>query len=105
MSWFLATHAPVGSGVVEHAADHAGHAHEVTRAAGPIDPALLPFITAIVVFGLAFLVLYLLVWPKITKGLDDRDRKIREEIEAAEAARAKANAALAEYERNLASAR
>ncbi len=65
----------------------------------------LPAITAMVVFLLAFGFLYLKVWPKILKGLDDRDQKIRQEIANAEQAREKANAALAEYERELASAR
>jgi len=66
---------------------------------------LLPAITSMVVFLLAFGFLYLKVWPKILKGLDDRDQKIRQEIANAEAAREKANAALAEYEKELASAR
>lgn len=77
----------------------------VERASGPIDPALMPYITAIVVFGLAFLILYLKVWPKITKGLDDRDQKIRSEIEQAELAREQSKAALSEYQRELATAR
>ncbi len=66
---------------------------------------LLPAITAIVVFLLAFGFLYMKVWPKILQGLDDRDQKIRQEIANAEAAREKADAALAEYEKELASAR
>ena len=66
---------------------------------------LLPAITSMVVFLLAFGFLYLKVWPKILKGLDDRDQKIRQEIANAEEAREKANATLAEYERELASAR
>lgn len=65
----------------------------------------LPAITAMVVFLLAFGFLYLKVWPKILKGLDDRDQKIRQEIANAEAAREQANAALAKYEKELASAR
>ena len=66
---------------------------------------LLPAITSMVVFLLAFGFLYLKVWPKILGGLEDRDQKIRQEIANAEEAREKANAALAEYERELASAR
>ena len=66
---------------------------------------LLPAITAMVVFLLAFGFLYVKVWPKILKGLDDRDQKIRQEIANAEEAREKANAALAEYQSELASAR
>ncbi len=65
----------------------------------------LPAVTAIVVFLLAFGFLYLKVWPKIAQGLEDRENKIRHEIESAEQAREQAKAALAEYERSLASAR
>jgi F-type H+-transporting ATPase subunit b len=97
MMFFLATHAPV------HGA--ADHAHDVARAAGPIDPQFLPYITAILVFGAAFVILYIFVWPKITKGLDDRSNKIRQEIESAEMAREQAKAALSEYQSSLANAR
>lgn len=65
----------------------------------------LPAVTALVVFLLAFGFLYMKVWPKIAQGLEDRENKIRQEIESAEQAREQAKAALAEYERSLASAR
>ena len=65
----------------------------------------LPAVTALVVFLLAFGFLYVKVWPKIAQGLEDRENKIRHEIESAEQAREQAKAALAEYERSLASAR
>ena len=65
----------------------------------------LPAVTALVVFLLAFGFLYMKVWPKIAQGLEDRENKIRHEIESAEQAREQATAALAEYERSLASAR
>lgn len=71
----------------------------------PVDFQWLPFITAIVVFGIAFLILKAKVWPKIVQGLEDRERKILEEIRSAEEAREQANAALAEYEASLATAR
>ena len=48
----------------------------------------LPAATAIVVFLLAFAFLAIFVWPKIVKGLDDRNDKILGEIRAAEAAQA-----------------
>jgi F-type H+-transporting ATPase subunit b len=66
---------------------------------------LMPAITALVVFVIFFLVLRATVWPKILKGLDERESKIRGEIAAAEEARQRATAALAEYEQNLAAAR
>ena len=65
----------------------------------------LPAVTALVVFLAAFGFLYVKVWPKIIQGLDDRQGKIRQEIANAEKAREQANAALAEYESELANAR
>jgi F-type H+-transporting ATPase subunit b len=66
---------------------------------------LLPLITTIVVFAVAFFILKSKVWPRITAGLDERDNKIREEIKAAEEAREQATSALREYEASLAAAR
>lgn len=92
----------------EHAAAAAGDhaAHPAVGHAGVLDIGnWLPGVTALIVFLIAFIFLAIFVWPKITKALDEREQKIRSEIESAEKAREKANAALAEYERNLASAR
>jgi F-type H+-transporting ATPase subunit b len=89
----LATHGAVPA---------AGHGVEHT---GLIDTGnWLPAVTALVVFLIAFVFLYIKVWPSIMKGLDDREKKIRDEIAAAEAAREEAKAALAEYKANLAKA-
>ena len=76
-----------------------------SEGANPVAIEFLPLITTIVVFGIAFFILKSKVWPRITEGLDDRDRKIREEITAAEDAREQANTALREYEESLAAAR
>jgi F-type H+-transporting ATPase subunit b len=65
----------------------------------------LPAVTSLVVFLLAFGFLYLKVWPTIIKALDERQAKIRQEIESAEKARLQARAALAQYEQELANAR
>lgn len=65
----------------------------------------LPGVTALVVFAIAFAVLGTMVWPKITGALDDRERKIKDEIAAAEAARKQAELAKAEFEQSLAKAR
>ena len=72
---------------------------------GLLDPNLLANITGIVVFLVAMTVLWLFVWPKITKGLDDRNEKILSEIQSAEDAREQAKSALADYERELSRAR
>lgn len=96
-----AAHAAAG-----HAEDAAhGHdAHAATPIAG-VKEGLPTGITAIVVFVIVFAILATAVWPKITKGLNDRNAKIQGEIAAAEEARRQAKDALAEYERNLAQAR
>ena len=90
----------------EPAAGHAADAAHGATHADVLDPMnWLPGVTALIVFLIAFAVLALKVWPTITKALDERDRKIRDEIESAEAAREQAKAALAEYQKSLASAR
>ena len=66
---------------------------------------LAPAITTLIVFGLVCLVLFTKVWPKITTGLDERQAKIREEIEAAEAAQAEAKASMETQQAELANAR
>jgi F-type H+-transporting ATPase subunit b len=89
------------------AEEGAAAAHDAhTTHADVLDAAnWLPGVTALVVFGIVLLILGKFVWPKITKALDERDAKIRHEIESAEQAREQAKAALSEYQRNLASAR
>ncbi len=72
--------------------------------ADPLAFNLLPFITTIVVFLIVLTVLKILVWPKILKGIDDRNEKILHEIESAEAARAAAGAKQKEFEQKLAEA-
>jgi len=94
--------------IQDHATDEvAGHAGEphAAFAEGPMTFEWVSFASSIVVFLIAFFILWRLVWPKITRALDERDRKIRDEIRAAEEAREQAKAALAQYERELAGAR
>ena len=66
---------------------------------------LVTSIAAILVFSLALAVLGIKVWPKILKGLKDRENKIRESIEAAEAAQVQAKVQLEQYNKALADAR
>jgi F-type H+-transporting ATPase subunit b len=63
------------------------------------------YLTAVVVFLIAFSVLAFKVWPKILGALDARNAKILSEIEAAEKARRDADEAKARFERELAKAR
>ena len=67
--------------------------------------ALVLGIATIVVFGVVLAILGTMVWPKITKGLDERAEKIRSEIASAEAARKQAKDALEQYEASLSEAR
>ena len=64
-----------------------------------------PLVTSLIVFVVVLGVLSFFVWPKISKGLKDRENKIRQEIAAAEAARKQAKDALEQYEQSLAEAR
>jgi F-type H+-transporting ATPase subunit b len=62
-------------------------------------------VTALVVFAISAVFLQLVVWPKISKGLADREHKIRSAIQEAELARQQAKTSLEQYQRDLAEAR
>jgi len=83
------------------------HAHLPvnTNALGDAKAGFYTAVTALVVFCIVFAVLATKVWPAISKALDERAGKIREEIEAAEMARAQAKDALEQYQQSLAQAR
>lgn len=87
------------------AAEEAAHGDSGHAQGSVQDINLWQFGTAIAVFLIAFFVLSRTAWPKISKGLSDRENKIRGEIEAAEKARKAADTALKEYERSLSEAR
>lgn len=80
-------------------------ASEEVGALPNVKQGLVTGITAILVFLIVVAVLGAKVWPAISRGLDDRNDKIRSEIEAAEKARRQAAEALAQYESSLAQAR
>ncbi len=79
--------------------------HEVVGAIPTVKQGVVTGLTAVIVFSLVLAVLMAKVWPAITKGLDEREAKIRGEIEAAAAARKQAAEALESYQQNLAEAR
>ncbi len=85
--------------------DAAGAAGGDGGAANPVAFQLVPFISALVIFGAAFFILAKVVWPKILGGLEAREGHIRSEVFQAEDARKKADEALAEYEKSLAAAK
>lgn len=78
---------------------------EKVEAIPTIQQGLASGITAVIVFGIIAFILGTQVWPKIAKALDEREKKILDEIEAAEAARQQAKDALDQYETSLAEAR
>lgn len=65
----------------------------------------LQYLAAIIVFLAAFFILQKTAWPKILGGLEEREKKIREEIFAAEEARRQAERAQEDYAKELAGAR
>ena len=80
-------------------------ADEATKKDSPVYLDWIPLATTLIVFGLAFAVLAVKVWPAILKGLDEREAKILSGIAAAEKAQREAEAKQAEFERQLAEAR
>ena len=97
-----AVHAAV---VAAQAAGEGDAGHEKVGALATPKQGIATTVTTIIVFIIVAVVLLTLVWPKISKGLDDRNNKIKEEIEAAEMARSQAKDALEQYQNSLASAR
>jgi F-type H+-transporting ATPase subunit b len=91
--------------VLAHALTLAVTAAEEVKAKNPI----LPETKEIVWGGLAFLIVFGLLawkaWPAIKKALQDREDKIRGDLEQAESIRNQAETELADYQRQLADAR
>jgi F-type H+-transporting ATPase subunit b len=73
--------------------------------ASPMSFELLQYLFTIITFLIVLAILGKVVWPKILGALDERQNKIRAEIQAAEDARKQAAAALERYEKSLAEAR
>lgn len=61
-------------------------------------------VAALIVFAILFAVLAKFAWGPILKGLQDRENKIREDLEKAEMSAKQAATTLAEYEKRLAEA-
>src|SRR5437016_14567077 len=59
----------------------------------------------IVVFGVLLALLWRFGWPAILKTVEDRERRIQQQLEEAERARAEAARLLEEHKRTIASAR
>lgn len=96
-------HAPEPGHATE--APHAAGGHDQVGVMPTVKQGTVVAISSIVVFAIVFGVLATTVWPRIVKGLNDREAKIREEIESAERARQQARDALEQYQKSLAEAR
>lgn len=89
----------------EHGAAAAGGEHGGSAGLPPkINEALITAIVQLVVFIGLLLILTKSAWGPISKGLAARERKIRDDIETAERARAEGEAALANYKQQIAGA-
>lgn len=90
------------------AAVHHGDAEGEHEKSDIIPPATLStFNTAVwvlIIFGIVLAILYPTAWKNVLAGLKAREQRIRGDIAAAEAARAKAEANLKEYNNQLATA-
>lgn len=91
--------------VESHGGGHDGHAVD-TRLV-PIPPSkdtLMTSVWVIIIFVVMLAILYPTAWKNVLAGLKAREERIRRDIADAEAARAKADATLKEYNAQLAAA-
>lgn len=84
-----------------HDAAAAGHA---AASASPFAGTIYQAIATAIIFVLLLTILYKMAWGPILQGLQDREGRIKSDLEEAESAARKANATLAEYEKKLADA-
>lgn len=87
------------------AASPAGGDVEKAGVIPTIEQGIVPMIVSLLVFSMVLAIVSMVIWPKITRGLAERENKIREEIESAEMARKQARESLEEYQRSLEKAR
>jgi F-type H+-transporting ATPase subunit b len=94
VSALLQEHAPAAQAAAEHA-----------PSAGPfaINPGLT--IWTLVVFGILMFILAKTAWPAILKQIEEREARIRQQIEDASKANAEAQRLLSEYQGQIAKAR
>src|SRR5213082_4313707 len=59
----------------------------------------------VVVFGVLLVVLWRLGWPALLKSVEERERRIQQQLDEAERARAEAARLLEEHKRAIAAAR
>lgn len=86
------------------AAAAADGAHSEPELIAPPAAGLIPAITTLIIFCLLLAILGKYAWGPIASGLKAREEKIRKDIADAEAARARSEATLAQYNEQLATA-
>jgi F-type H+-transporting ATPase subunit b len=106
------THAPAGEGrapaeTVSHpegggASPAAGHDEHAKP--GLLDINFFSALWVVIIFIVLLVILYPTAWKNVLAGLKAREQRIRQDIADAEAARAKAEATLREYQNQLATA-
>src|SRR3954453_20778001 len=80
-------------------------AESADDAPGLVDPVIGVMIWTLIVFGIVMLILWKIVFPRITEALHKRQHMIEESIDAAERTRHEADELLREYRERLADAR
>lgn len=73
--------------------------------AGLVDPVLSTFWWAVITFLIVLFLLKKLAWAPLLKALDDRERRIKESLQAADLARAETDRLKEEHEQLMADAR
>lgn len=96
-----AAHSTAAHADTPHAAGHTEAEPQLLN--GPRE-ALITALTTLIVFVALVAILGKAAWGPIAKGLQDREDKIRRDIEEAESARARAEATMKEYQAQLATA-
>src|SRR3954453_5434361 len=72
---------------------------------GLVDPVIGVMIWTLIVFGIVLLILWKVVFPRITEALDKRQHMIEDSIDSAERTKREADQLLAEYRERLSDAR
>lgn len=101
--------AGVETQMTHDAAGHASPDHSATGELVPVSPdgqaaALTQAVWVLIIFLVLLAILYPTAWKGVLAALKERESRIRKDIADAEAARAKAEATLAEYNKQLAQA-
>jgi F-type H+-transporting ATPase subunit b len=102
------THAPAAAGETA-AQPHGGGAtpaagHDEHAKPGLLDANFFSALWVVIIFLVLLIILYPTAWKNVLAGLKAREQRIRQDIADAEAARAKSEATLREYQSQLATA-